>query len=52
MSEKKVLSVVSDEEGYLIVGIAGREFISTTPVNVVNGKFRAKDILNLVFEEA
>lgn len=53
MSEKKNFSVLTDEDGYVIInGIAGKEFISTEPIVLVNGKFRVKDFLNLVFEEA
>jgi hypothetical protein len=48
MSEKNV-KVFNDENGYMIIRIAGREYITENPIPMVDGKFRASDIQKAVF---
>jgi hypothetical protein len=48
MSEKNV-KVFNDENGYMIIRIAGREYITEEPVPMIDGKFRASDIQKAVF---
>ena len=48
MSEKNV-KVFNDENGFVIIRIAGKEFVSAEPVPMVNGKFKASDLEKAVF---
>lgn len=48
MSEKNV-KVVNDEDGFLIIGIAGKEFITMDEVPMYDGKFKASDIQKATF---
>jgi len=48
MSEKNV-KVLNDENGYIIINMYGREFVSCTPLEMVDGKFRASEVEKLLF---
>jgi hypothetical protein len=48
MSNKNV-KILNDEDGYMIINIAGKEFVSANPVPMVDGKFKASDIQKAVF---
>jgi hypothetical protein len=50
MSEKNI-SVLNDEDGFIIIQINGKEFVSTEPVEMIDGKFKGKDIQDLTFLE-
>lgn len=51
MSVKGTL-VLNDEDGFLIMYVNGHEFISTEPIEIINGKFKASALEKLVFVEA
>lgn len=47
MSEKT--SVINDVDGYIIINMYGTEYVSNEPLNMIDGKFRASDVEELIF---
>jgi len=43
------VKVLNDDNGFVIIGIAGKEFISQEPVKMVNGRFKVKDLEKAIF---
>lgn len=45
----KNVKVFNDEEGFVIIRIAGKEFVSSESIPMVNGKFKSSEVQKLVF---
>jgi hypothetical protein len=48
---KNNIQIINDEDGFIIVSIAGKEFISNEPLMMVNGKFKSSEFVKLIFTE-
>jgi hypothetical protein len=48
MCEKNI-RVVNDEDGFIIISVAGKEYISMDEVPMYDGKFKASDIEKATF---
>jgi hypothetical protein len=47
----EMAKIINDVDGYIIISLSGKEFISREPIQVTaEGKFHARDIDKLVFE--
>jgi len=46
-----MVKVINDIDGYILISIAGKEFVSREPIQINSeGKFHARDIYKLTFE--
>jgi hypothetical protein len=47
----EMVKVINDIDGYILISIAGKEFVSREPIQINSeGRFHAMDIDKLVFE--